>query len=418
MQTATPLSSKLGLGSLLSIMAGVYTIQSIIGMFTLQGLPAILRSEGVSTSHIGLFYIAMLPWALKFIWSPTVEEIRKRGANFSHHGYLILGAQLLIILLLLFFATKIALTQLWLLFSGIFLLALLSTFADITTDGLAVDQLAPHQRHIGNVMQVGGGYLGAIFGGGVFIYLNGIFDWKTALLLLIVLVGLMSLPSLKLFTSKVVVSAVKSKTRPSLRNALVKHQVRQGLVVVFLCQFGTRSVLAMMMPFLYDQGIQLESLGLLVAGGSALTGFIGVGLSAWLIKHSSAGKLLLGCLCLELLLYIGFFFYAATFLTQSQGLVVLFTLNAIVGSAKFVALYTLMMDWSYGEQAGVDFSLFQSMDMVVGILMAVICGWLISQFGYAVHYGLAILASGFAIFKLRGLLLARPFNAVSETHLA
>nr|MBF4232964.1 MFS transporter [Vibrio anguillarum] len=46
--------STLSKASLLSLLAGVYTTQSLIGMFTLQGLPAVLRSEGVSTSQIGL----------------------------------------------------------------------------------------------------------------------------------------------------------------------------------------------------------------------------------------------------------------------------------------------------------------------------------------------------------------------------
>ena len=51
---------------LLAILASVYTIQSLVSMFTLQGLPAVMRSEGVETSQIGLFYLAMLPWVAKF----------------------------------------------------------------------------------------------------------------------------------------------------------------------------------------------------------------------------------------------------------------------------------------------------------------------------------------------------------------
>ena len=91
--------TRLSLKPLLTILASVYTIQSLVGMFTLQGLPAVLRSEGISTSQIGLFYLAMLPWAFKFLWAPYIEAKRKRSGLISH-GRLIVLAQSSIIIIL------------------------------------------------------------------------------------------------------------------------------------------------------------------------------------------------------------------------------------------------------------------------------------------------------------------------------
>ncbi|WP_245688555.1 hypothetical protein [Vibrio sonorensis] len=150
---------KLPLRHTLLIMAGVYTIQSVIGMFTLQGIPAVLRSEGVSTYSIGLFYVAMLPWALKFAWSPIVERYRKRSNYYSAHGHIILSAQALILLTLLGLYFMSINHSFFTLFCTILLLALCSTFADITTDGLAVDRLTHNNRRYGNIMQVGGSYV-------------------------------------------------------------------------------------------------------------------------------------------------------------------------------------------------------------------------------------------------------------------
>nr|MBF4217482.1 MFS transporter [Vibrio anguillarum] len=144
--------STLSQASLLSLLAGVYTTQSLIGMFTLQGLPAVLRSEGVSTSQIGLFYLAMLPWALKFLWAPYVESIRQQGITLTRHAYLIGLAQTSILLVLGAFSFNAVISDQTLLFVGVLILALLSTFADITTDGLAVDELPADQRRFGNVM--------------------------------------------------------------------------------------------------------------------------------------------------------------------------------------------------------------------------------------------------------------------------
>ena len=186
--------TRLSLKPLLTILASVYTIQSLVGMFTLQGLQAVLRSEGISTSQIGLFYLAMLPWAIKFLWAPYIEAKRKRSGLVSH-GRLIVLAQSSIIIILAGLAQSSAIEQPKLLFIGVFLLALLSTIADISTDGLAVDQLPKHHRYLGNTMQVGGAYIGALFGGGLFIYLTGAYQWHIALLVLISLIILMSLPT-------------------------------------------------------------------------------------------------------------------------------------------------------------------------------------------------------------------------------
>lgn len=64
--------------------------------------------------------------------------------------------------------------------------------------------------------------------------------------------------------------------------------------------------------------------------------------------------MVLVCLALEALLYAGFTFYSysAQITPLTYGLEGLYVLNTVLVAAKFVALYTLMMDWSYGDQAG------------------------------------------------------------------
>lgn len=129
----------------------------------------------------------MLPWALKFLWAPYVENIRQQGITLTRHAYLIGLAQTGMLLVLGAFSFNAVISDQTLLFVGVLTLALLSTFADITTDGLAVDVLPADQRRFGNVMQVGGAYLGAVFGGGLFIYLTASVSWQNAILLLMAL---------------------------------------------------------------------------------------------------------------------------------------------------------------------------------------------------------------------------------------
>ena len=371
---------------LLAILASVYTIQSLVSMFTLQGLPAVMRSEGVETSQIGLFYLAMLPWVAKFLWSPLIEYHRKQSNSFKNHTIIIFGSQLALTAALIMLCNVGIIEHQISLFFGVLFMSLFSSFADIATDGLAIDQLKSNKRYLGNVMQVGGAYLGAAIGGGLFIYLTGVVEWRFALISLAIFTLILSLPTLMLLTQKQHAKAEHIRHIPSLKSAFSMPQVRLGLLLVAVSQLGTRGVLAMMMPFLIDKGIELESLGLLVAGGGVVTGLIGVALGGYLLKKIKAVKVLTIMLIAEVVIFSGYLSFELEVVDLSTSIAALYVLNGIITSAKFVSLYTLMMNLASGQQAGVNFSLFQSMDMFIAIVMAIVCGSIISITGYPVHF--------------------------------
>lgn len=332
---------------LLAVLASVYTIQSLVSMFTLQGLPAVMRHEGLGTSQIGLFYLAMLPWVAKFMWSPWIERQRKKGACLKNHAIIIFGSQLVLIAILVALCIIGTIESRTTLFVGVFAISLFSSFADIATDGLAIDQLEAKKRYLGNVMQVGGSYLGAVFGGGLFIYVTALLDWQTALLGLALLTLLFSMPTLSLFFKSDNQQSAPATHTPSLRAAFSNPKVRIGLLLVTLSQLGTRGVLSMMMPFLVDSGIQLESLGLLVAGGGVITGLLGVVLGGWLIKKSNALNVLLLMIVFEVVAFSFYLVYDLNIAELGWFIAGVYVVNGVITSAKFVALYTLMMSlWS------------------------------------------------------------------------
>lgn len=384
---------------LLAVLASVYTIQSLVSMFTLQGLPAIMRHEGIDTAQIGMFYLAMLPWVAKFLWSPWIERQRKKGACLKNHVIIIFGSQLVLIGILIALYIIGTIENRMTLFVGVFAISLFSSFADIATDGLAIDQLEAKRRYLGNVMQVGGSYLGAVFGGGLFIYATSLLDWQTALFGLALLTLLFSMPTLCLLWNKSAnQQSVPTAFTPSLKAAFSSPEVRIGLLLVTVSQLGTRGVLSMMMPFLVDSGIQLESLGLLVAGGGVITGLIGVVLGGWLIKKIPALNVLLLMMVFEVAAFSFYLAYDLNIAELGWLIAGIYVVNGITTSAKFVALYTLMMGFASGHQSGVNFSLFQSMDMFIAIVMAVVCGALIGAFGYSAHFMLMIAFSFLAFF--------------------
>lgn len=393
---------SLPINSLLATLASVYIVQSLIGMFTMQGIPAVLRSEGLSTSQVGLFSLVMLPWVFKFLWAPLVERLRKKGRGYRRHAIVVMSAQIVIALTLALLAGAGKTASLWWFFTSVLTMTLISTVADITADGLAIDNLPKNKRYLGNILQVGGSYIGAVFGGGLFIYLSSLVNWQYALLTLAAIVMLLTLPNLSLFKTKRQHPNDMAHNSPSLLKAISQRQVQLGLLIVAISQLGTRGALAMMMPFLVDQHIDLAQLGLLVAGGGVVTGVLGALLGGWITRNISAYSSLCFFLILEVVLFALFWLYTNQLLNERISLEAIYISHSIVAAAKFVALYTLMMEYAYGEQSGVDFTIFQSMDMFVAIIMSIICGALISQFGYGFHFsalaGSTILALLFLIF--------------------
>lgn len=405
-------TQRIKLKPLLAVLASVYTIQSLVSMFTLQGLPAVMKYEGLNTSQIGLFYLAMLPWVAKFLWSPWIERQRKKEGSLKNHAVIIFGSQLVLIAILAALCIMGTIESQMTLFVGVFVISLFSSLADIATDGLAIDQLEAKKRYLGNVMQVGGSYLGAVFGGGLFIYVTALFDWQTALFGLALLTLLFSIPTLSLFFNSHNQPYVTAIHTPSLKASFSNPKVRLGLIFITLSQLGTRGGLSMMMPFLVDSGIQLENLGLLVIGGGVITGLIGVVLGGWLIKKSNALKVLLLMTSFEVVAFSFYLAYDLNITGLGWLIAGIYVVNGVITSAKFVALYTLMMDFAAGNQSGVNFSLFQSMDMFIAIVMAIACGVLIDSLGYSAHFELML------TFSLLAICLIPVLKPIGKTNLA
>ncbi|SFN72938.1 MFS transporter [Xenorhabdus japonica] len=387
---------------LLLTLAGVYTIQSTIGMLTLQSMPAFLRSHGVTPDKIGLLYLLMLPWACKFLWAPIVERYRKSGSGDTHPRRLMLWGNLLIILLFCAMSLATPAEHMPLIIAALFLITLCLTVVDTTTDGHAIDRLSPQHRPWSNVMQVGGGYLGAIIGSGLFLYLTSLYGWHIGAGALTIVILLMSLPILfiRKTQGKQQPDVSKVVITPSLKSALRRTPVKQALVLILLCMIGTRLSLGMLSPFLIDRGVDLTQLGIIAASGGALAGLSGVLFGGIIVRKLGAIQTLLGLMLLECIVLVGIFWLAQQSESSVSLLSVVYVLITLITAAKFVALYTQMMSLAAGTQSGVDFALMQSADMSIAIICSILGGLIVTKASYASLFALA------SLFTLAGLFWA------------
>lgn len=396
--------APLGMASLLGALAGIYITQTMVTTIAMQSLPALLRQAGASLQLVGLSALFMLPWALRFVWSPAVERWRlPAGKQGRRSRTLILRGQWLLAVAMVLVAGAglwggLSLTHhgAWLL-ALFFAAALLSATVDIACGGFAVDQLTPLRRGWGNMAKVGGSYLGMLLGSSAFLLLAHHAGWPQALGAAGVAIAVLSLP-LWHVREPVRAQAGDALQRPSLAHAWRRPQVRMGLALAFALGAGVRTALGMVGPLLLDQGASMDQLAWLFGVFS-----VGAGLSG-----TALGGLLVRCLPGWRAVAVALLWQAAVLAALGwgagqAGLAQLIWLVGLLFAAMacgFVAIYSALMGLASPSQPGVDFALFQCADACMAMLGGVAGGWLAQRWGYGMCFGLAAGLAGAALVLL------------------
>lgn len=378
-KTLSPFAIVLGIG-------GLYVAQSIIGGITWTSLPAVMRDQGMALDRIGLLSLVILPWALKFLWSPAIERHRRPATGGDRSGTVIAAGGLLSLLGLVALAVlgpQISLPVLLCLM----LIAFAASTVDIACDGFAVQNLAAAHHGWGNAAQVGGAYLGSAIGAGLFLVLVAGWGWASAVTAMATLIVIIGLPFL-LGPARHVAGAAHAH-KPSLIAALCRSEIRRGLLAAALYVIAHKAALSMLGPFMIDAGLDLTSVGIVNGAGSMFVGLAAALLGGALVRLWGTRPVLILALALQ---SAALFFFATFDLAQGSKLLLISV--AMVSSSGvmalgFVALYAQFMHWSDPRQAGVDFTLFQCMDALISMASGVAAGYGAEWFGYSPLFGMA-----------------------------
>ena len=389
-----------GLPVALATLGGLYVTQSILGGFIWSALPAVMRDRGMALDQLGFLSLLILPWALKFLWSPWIEAWRRPPAAPARTKRVIAAGGGLVLL---------GVAALWLdvpmpwLAAALFLVATATATVDIACDGHAVEAFSPSAYGWANMMQVGGAYVGAAMGGGLVLVAIGAMGWHMGMGVLVALCLACTLPFL--LARQPVPHAPPAPQGPSLRAALMRTELRRGLLITVLYVAAMKSALGFFGPFLVDRGFSLTQVGLYSASGSLLVGVIGALGGGLLVSRlgtlavlmiALAGQGLVLAYCLGVAVGLDLPLGVLAFMTQVAASAFL--------ALGFVALYARFMQWSDPGQAGVDFTIFQCADAGVSMLAGVLGGQLAERMGYSALFGMAIavaLLSALGLVRLR-----------------
>ncbi|XP_053571969.1 major facilitator superfamily domain-containing protein 3 [Bombina bombina] len=273
-------------------MASIYTLLGIL--YLVQGFPyglqsglfpVVLRTQGLSLSHIGLTKILYLPWLLKFLWSPLVDGWLNRRT------WLLLSTGGLCLCCLLCSLLSPAVTVLPVV-CLLFLMHILSSLQDVAVDAVSVAVLTHEQVGLGNSLQVVAYKIGSVLAGGGALTLLDTLGWRAVFLLL---AGMYLLAVLSTARTKALVNAelapegdhnLPARCR-TLKDIVYKVFAVPGTVwtgvYVLTYKLGEQGSLSMIPLLLLDAGVSAAELGV-------YNGIISVGFS---VAGSALGGTLL-----------------------------------------------------------------------------------------------------------------------------
>ncbi|XP_064486589.1 major facilitator superfamily domain-containing protein 3-like [Ornithodoros turicata] len=135
-------------------------------------LPQYLRSENFSYGKVALARILLVPWVCKPLYASYIEQ-RWTQKRWLQTFLTLLTAVTCFISFLDQSTTALV--------ASLLIVNILSACLDVSVDSVAMDLLHGSQLAMGNAIQVGGYKVGAIFGGGVLLFLQVSYGFKGVL---------------------------------------------------------------------------------------------------------------------------------------------------------------------------------------------------------------------------------------------
>lgn len=138
-----------------------------------NALPVFFRIHGMSLAKIGLLNVIGLPWMLKFLWAPALDQWGQRRSWVVACQALLSVGMLMIVNL----NPSDLTTQLW---ATLVIVAVLSATQDIAIDAYTIDLLDPSEMGPANGVRVTAYRVALIASGGVLLALADVVGWASA----------------------------------------------------------------------------------------------------------------------------------------------------------------------------------------------------------------------------------------------
>lgn len=340
------------------LLGSLYITQRLGLGFFFIALIAILRQQGVPLEHLSMIYMLGFFWIFKFLWAPLVDHVRF-GRLGHYRGWLILMQSLMVVTLLLIALFDVQ-TQFLVIFALSMLVSLFSATQDIAADALACRLLTPQERGVGNGVQVAGGFIGNLIGGGFVLMAYSYIGWQGCM---VILACGTAVPLLQILFFDEPEHAAAACTSQNLRvtfGAMWRFWRRphmgRWLVLMLVYSLGIGAVYGIITPLLVDAGWSLDRIGFAVNVSGSLLGLAGALIAGWIIRMLGRRSALTGIAIAQTLGILAMLAPVAGF-TDEGTVAFAVSLLLFLYSPGAVILSTIMMDKASSGSPATDFTL-------------------------------------------------------------
>lgn len=379
------------------LLFSLYIAQSIPMSFFSTVVPVIMRQENYSLSSIGLLQLIKLPWILKFLWAPVVDNNSRTTKDIKRWIFISEIFYAIVIFSIAFLNLK---TDFELIIILVILAFIISGTQDIAVDIFAILSLKPSERSLGNSMQSGGSFIGSFFGTGVLLVAYHYFGWSNVLILLAIFVMVAVVPLF--FSHREIATGQNTKERVTLSDILSFFKQKHKMKIIPLLIFyysGIIGIMTMLKPFLVDLGYGVKDIAFMSGIFGTLTAAIATLVAGFIMTKISRRSALF--LFLFVTLTAGIYFLTLTF--KMPSVYELYIGIGLIWAAyglSTVGIYTLSMDAVRKGREGTDFTIQIVITHLCSLLIASLSGKIAAETGYRGLFVFEILFTVITFFVL------------------
>ena len=376
----------------LFIIAQLYIVQGIPVGLAFDAYPILLRDSGVSLAVIAMIPLAGLPWVVKFLWAPIVENHWIDKIGYRKSWLLPMQCLLAILITIIAFTPFTSETTTYLLLV-IILSCIVSATLDIATDGLAADLSQNNTISQINSIQVMGNITGMLIGGaGVTVCYD--YLGKTYSILILVALIIFSIIQLIIWREPDLLRNLQSNPRAKISQFFKRQNAYHMLLIALLVPFAGAVILSITKFILLDVGFSVGDIGIYTGIGGYITMLFGCIIASYLLKIMPPYQTLkLGFGILSCLIMLWCVIYYLPNFINPIIITILMTILGIGIGIINVSIYTITMIYAkQGKQSATDYAIFQSTLLLSEIIASSLSVAVAEYFSYITAFLLALIS--------------------------
>lgn len=390
------------------LIASLYVTQFLPVSFFFMGLPAILREQSRTLEEIGALYLLGFVWVFKILWAPLVDRVS--FGRLGHYRGWLLTMQAAMIAMLVVIGQIDGLANFPLLVVLGLVVTVFSATQDIATDAITCRLLPAELRGLGNSVQVAGGLVGIVLGGGLTLALYPTIGWTGCFLLM---AGVLAACFVQIlfFREPQAPAPASGAGYGRIWRVWTRPGMAGWAALMVIVPLGIGMIFAMLSPMLVDIGWPLEAVGFTLNIVGSLVGLLAVFGAGFLIRRFGRKRMLVAAAFAQAAIILAVLPLAGgarETLVILPGLVLVFLIYNPIATV----MLTIMMDRSAAGSEGTDFTAQYSLYSFMGFLSGAVALRVAGAVGYQ---ALVLIAAGLAVVAgLLALKLYREDRAVAD----